>query len=326
MKLIFIFILYTVYGALSIESCNIFGYGNINIDKRYRKGCFNVVSARICDGNGILSYLGNMGGIIARSKFRLGDIYEIRLRTGQAIALETVRGRFIVDKIVSSDDISDCMRNFCHYSIHSFEKEMRDGYITLKGGHRAGFCGTAVMRNSVFENIRDISSINIRIAREVIGCGEELRDIVFDDSFRGLLIAGKPMSGKTTVLRDLCRIIGNDFKLAVIDSRGEIAAVYGGVPQNSIGQFTDVLNGYGKCEGIEIATRTLSPEFIACDEITGNPQSAKLCLNSGVKMIFTIHCGSLKQAMESNIASTGAISHIAFLGGKTGQVTKTVTI
>lgn len=281
-----------------------------------------MVSAKI-GGSDVLSYLGSLGTTIAKSKYRTGDICEIRLRAGKPIALETVRERYLLDKTVSPQEINECIKSFCNYSIHSYEKEIKNGYITLKGGHRAGFCGTAVIKEGKLEGIKDISSINLRIAREITGCGEMLSEIVFSEGFRGLLIAGKPFSGKTTVLRDLCRIIGNRSKLAIIDSRGEIGAVYGGVPQNDVGNFTDILNGYGKADGMEIATRTLSPEYIACDEITGEENSVKNCLNSGVKTVLTLHCGTSRQAEQSEIVKTGAISHIAFLGGKVGQVTQT---
>lgn len=285
-----------------------------------------MVTASISNNSGILSYLGSAGSAIAKSRYRVSEICEIRLRAGKQIALETVKGRFTLDKAVTVQDIGECIKTFCNYSLHSYEKEIKNGYITLKGGHRAGFCGTAVIKEGSLESVKDISSINLRIAREITGCGERLAGIVFGGNFRGLLIAGKPMSGKTTVLRDVCRIIGGRNKLAVIDSRGEIGAVYGGVPQNDVGTFTDILNGYGKAEGIEIATRTLSPEYIACDEITGEESSVHSCLNSGVKTLFTLHCGTPEQAKKSEIVKTGAISHIAFLDGKLGQVAEMIDI
>lgn len=285
-----------------------------------------MVTANICENESVLSYLGVLGTFIGRSKFNMRDICEIRLRAGRPIALETVRGRFLLDRIVSADDINECMKSFCHYSIHSYEKEMREGYITLKGGHRAGFCGNAVIRDNGLENVRDISSINLRIARQIYGCGELLEEIVFKDNFRGLIIGGKPMSGKTTVLRDLCRVIGNRSKLSVIDSRGEIAAVYDGVPQNDVGLFTDVLTGYEKEQGIQTAIRTLSPEYIACDEITGICDYTEICGDKGAKMIFTLHCSGINGIKESKAAKSGMISHIVFLGGKLGQITETAEI
>ena len=285
-----------------------------------------MVTAKICGTDSVLSYLGTLGTAISRSKYPISDICEIRLRTAQPIVLETTRGRFPLDRKVTSEEIADCVKSFCHYSLHSYERELREGYITLRGGHRAGFCGSAVLHENRIDTIKNISSINIRIAREITGTAEPLEQTVFSQNFKGLLIAGKPMSGKTTVLRDICRIIGNKHKLAVIDTRSEIAASYNGVPQNDVGVYTDVLNGYPRSEGIEIAVRTLSPEYIACDEITGQQEFDNLLLNSGVKLVFTAHCGDIKHAQSTQIARSGAISHIAFLGGKPGQITETLVI
>lgn len=285
-----------------------------------------MINAKICGNESVLSYLGAIGTVIGRSKYRMSDICEIRLRAGLPVVLETVRGRAVLERRPSPDEISECIKSFCHYSLHSFERELKEGYVTLKGGHRAGFCGSAVIKNGELETIKNISSINIRIAREIKGCAEQLKNIVFSENFRGLLIAGKPMSGKTTVLRDLCRMIGNEHKLAVIDTRSEIAASYEGVSRNDVGIFTDVLDGYGKQEGIEIATRVLSPEYIACDELTGETKYADLCLNSGVKIIFTAHCDAMEQAKKLPVIQTGAVSDIVMLGGRMGQVTERTVI
>ena len=285
-----------------------------------------MVQAKICGADSVLSYLGTLGTAVSRSKYHMSEVCEIRLRSGQPIVLETVRGRFPLDRKAAPEEIAECIKSFCHYSIHSYERELREGFITLKGGHRAGFCGSAVLHGCRIDTIKNISSINIRIAREITGAAEPLAETVFSEKFRGLLIAGRPMSGKTTVLRDLCRIIGNKHKLAVIDTRSEIAASYNGQPQNDIGVYTDVLNGYPRSEGIEIAVRTLSPEYIACDEITGETNFTDICLNSGVNLIFTAHCGDMAQAQNTPLVKSGAISHIAFLGGKLGQITERLVI
>lgn len=285
-----------------------------------------MVQAKICGTDSVLTYLGVLGTAISRSGYHVSDICEIRLRTGQPIVLETTRGRFLLDRKATPEEIADCIKSFCHYSLHSYERELREGFITLKGGHRAGFCGSAVLHGDRIDMVKNISSINIRIAREIPGAAEPLEQTVFDSDFRGLLIVGKPMSGKTTVLRDLCRIIGNSRKLAVIDTRSEIAATYNGVPQNDVGVHTDVLNGYPRSEGMEIAVRTLSPEYIACDEITGEHDFTTLCLGAGVKLIFTAHCGDIAQARSTPLVKSGAISHIAFLGGKPGRITERLVI
>ena len=285
-----------------------------------------MVTAKICGADSVLSYLGTLGTVISRSKYHISEICEIRLRAGQPIVLETTRGRFPLDRKVTAEEIAECIKSFCHYSLHSYERELREGFITLKGGHRAGFCGSAVLHNDHIDTVKNITSINIRIAREITGAADPLEQTVFDSKFRGLIIAGKPMSGKTTVLRDLCRIIGSRQKLAVIDTRSEIAAAYNGQPQNDIGIYTDVLNGYPRSEGMEIAIRTLSPEYIACDEITGESDFAALSLNSGVKLIFTAHWVDMDQARNTPLAKSGAISHIVLLGGRLGQITERLVL
>ena len=285
-----------------------------------------MVTAKICGADSVLSYLGALATVISRSKYHISEICEIRLRAGQPIVLETTRGRFPLDRKVTAEEIAECIKSFCHYSLHSYERELREGFITLKGGHRAGFCGSAVLHNDHIDTVKNITSINIRIAREITGAADPLEQTVFDSNFRGLIIAGKPMSGKTTVLRDLCRIIGSRNKLAVIDTRSEIAAAYNGQPQNDIGIYTDVLNGYPRSEGMEIAIRTLSPEYIACDEITGESDFAALSLNSGVKLIFTAHWVDMDQARNTPLAKSGAISHIVLLGGRLGQITERLVL
>lgn len=240
---------------------------------------------------------------------------EVRLRSGQPVTVEYDKGRFVsASGKITPAQLSRYMQALCSYSVHSCEQQLRDGCITLKGGHRAGFCGTAVIKNGRLETVKDISSINIRIAREHIGCGEECARIVYSDGFKGLLIAGAPLSGKTTMLRDLCRIVSASHKLSVVDSRGELAAAYNGTPQLDIGANTDVLNGYEKAQGILLAIRVLSPEYVACDEITGEQETIAACLHYGVKPLITAHCGDLSEALQMPAVKSGAISHVVMLG------------
>lgn len=240
---------------------------------------------------------------------------EVRLRSGQPVTVEYDKGRFVsASGKITPAQLSRYMQALCSYSVHSCEQQLRDGCITLKGGHRAGFCGTAVIKNGRLETVKDISSINIRIAREHIGCGEECARIVYSDGFKGLLIAGAPLSGKTTMLRDLCRIVSASHKLSVVDSRGELAAAFNGTPQLDIGANTDVLNGYEKVQGILLAIRVLSPEYVACDEITGEQETIATCLHYGVKPLITAHCGDLSEALQMPAVKSGAISHVVMLG------------
>ena len=228
-----------------------------------------------------------------------GNIAEIRLRTGRSACAVMTDGRTLkCSSPFSQQDITECFLELCRNSVHSFAREISEGYITLPGGHRVGFCGTAVEQCGKLSTLKDISSLNIRFAREVRGCAEELCRRAFPDGLCSLIVCGKPLSGKTTVLRDTARILGESHRVAVVDCRGEIAGVSGGVPALDIGENTDVLNGYPKGEGIMCALRSLSPEIIICDEIGGDAEEVRQCMNCGVRLIVSAHAGSIPELMS----------------------------
>lgn len=235
----------------------------------------------------------------AAAKIRLPaglDIAEIRLRAGRCAAAVTVSGKIIpCSAPFSEKDIADCFAELCRYSVHSFSREIAEGFITLDGGHRVGLCGTAVMSGGAVVSVKDISSLNIRIAREVRGCAEELYGRFFAGGLCSLLLAGRPMSGKTTLLRDLSRMLGEKYRVALIDSRNEISASVRGLPTLDVGENTDVLCGYTKPAGIMTALRSLSPDVIICDEIGDDYDAVEQCLFCGVKVIAAAHAGSLSE-------------------------------
>lgn len=229
-----------------------------------------------------------------------GQLCELRLRAGRCAVAVLSDGRMLrCSAPLTREDIEECFQELCRHSVHSFEREIAEGYITLPGGHRAGFCGTAVIRDEKLVTLRDISAINLRIAHEIKGCAEQLYRSVFSDGLHSLLIAGKPMSGKTTVLRDLSRLLGERCKTALIDCRGELAASYNGTPSLDIGENTDILTGYPKNEGIMIALRTMSPDIILCDEISGESELLKDCMNCGVRLVATIHADSVTELLSA---------------------------
>lgn len=235
----------------------------------------------------------------AAAKIRLPagtDIAEIRLRAGRCAAAVTVSGKIIpCSAPFSEKDIADCFAELCRYSVHSYSREIAEGFITLDGGHRVGLCGTAVMSGGAVVSVKDISSLNIRIAREVRGCAEELYGRFFAGGLCSLLLAGRPMSGKTTVLRDLSRMLGEKYRVALIDSRNELSASVRGLPTLDVGENTDVLCGYTKSAGIMTALRSLSPDVIICDEIGDDFDAVEQCLFCGVKVIAAAHAGSLSE-------------------------------
>jgi stage III sporulation protein AA len=241
-------------------------------------------------------------------------IQEIRLRVSRPVTVwadgesKTLNRRgglslFEADGVIASrQDINSAFESICEYSIHSFQREISEGFITLAGGHRVGLCGTWVTRPES-GTVKYISGLNFRIAREVKDCALGLYNSVFAGGLKNLLIAGAPMSGKTTVLRDLCRLLGRKYKLSVIDERGELAACVNGVPQNSIGLNADAFDGYGKRHGIETAIRSMSPQMIICDEIGGAEDLAAIEYAgvSGVKIAAAIHAEDIGDIIKKGV-------------------------
>ena len=291
--------------------------------------------------------LTNFNPFIRTSLMKIPDkiknnIQEICIRINSSIIIFTQNKSYFVGKngeitpedpknlLISQNDILETMKILCNFSIYSYQNQIKEGFITLKGGHRVGISGTAVINNNEIINISDISSINFRISREVLGCSDRIFD-KFGLNIGGTLIIGPPSSGKTTILRDMARRLSTSFeadkliKVSIIDERREIAASYQGVPQRDIG-FSDVLSGFPKAEGIIRAIRTLSPKIIICDEIGGieDAEAIKKSLNSGVGIIASIHAKSTDEMANSfrikNILSSGAIKRAVLLDSNPGKI------
>lgn len=224
------------------------------------------------------------------------ELAEIRLRAGRPCVCVSVSGETTVcsDK-KTAEDIAECFAEICRYSVYSFESEIAEGFITLDGGHRVGICGTAVLKNGKIASIKDISGLNIRIAHQKLGCADELYARVFSRGLHSLLLGGKPLSGKTTMLRDLARRLGERHRVVLIDTRGELSASVRGTPSFDIGLNTDALCGVEKSDGIFLSLRSLSPEIIICDEIGNDSEAIERAMFCGVKLIASAHADSLAQ-------------------------------
>ena len=230
---------------------------------------------------------------------------EIRLRADRAaVLIFSDRTEFLTSSgrltsfyseglfTLSRQEIEDIFMKMCNYSVHSLTENIAEGFITLEGGCRIGVYGTAVVRDGKITSVRNIEGINIRVPAEYRGCAQPIYNRLFYSRIPNTVICGPPMSGKTTVLRDLSRLISDEGmkKVAVIDERSELSG-------GDLGFNTDILKNYPKAQGIGIAVRTLSPDVIICDEIGTLCEAQELCslVNSGVKFIVTMHCSDLTE-------------------------------
>ena len=278
----------------------------------------------------ILHYFkGNVHSAVSQiPEFLFDEIQEIRLRVNKPLSVMcsfktsyiTSNGNLTCNPTntvtVSEQELNQCFEAVCQYSVHSFKREISEGFVTLKGGHRVGLCGTTVIHDNTIEHIKNISSLNFRISHQIKGCAEKLYKEVFSNGLCNILITGAPMSGKTTLLRDLTRILGNNYKTSVIDERGEIAAAWNGIPQNDVGINTDVFDGYPKFEGISTAIRVMSPQIIVCDEIGGEKDMkvVKHASYCGVYVVATIHASDMSELTERT--GTDVFDKIVFLSDK----------
>ena len=235
---------------------------------------------------------------------------EIRIRIGQPIEFcygkencyffhgegETYRA--------AKEDLEEMLDYISNYSLYAYQEEVKQGYITIEGGHRIGMIGQAVTEQGKITGMNPITFLNFRIAHECPGCGEEVLPYLWDgESIYNTLFLSKPGGGKTTYLRDCIRLLSTGdetrkgLKVCVVDERSEIGACHMGIPQNNLGPRTDVLDGCGKAEGMLLLLRTMSPQVIAADELGQEEDflAVEQAVNSGSRVLGTIHAGGLQE-------------------------------
>lgn len=230
------------------------------------------------------------------------SIEEIRFRLGKPLRIRTSRKDIKCDYLIDEKDIRDTLEFATNHSAYAYGEEIRDGYITVEGGHRIGICGKTVYENNEIKTIRNISALNIRVAHDVKGCSCGIVEhLINNGDVLNTLIISTPGCGKTTLIRDITRIISDKgINVSVVDERSEIAACYHGKPQNDVGECTDVMDSCPKKHGMIMMVRSMSPDVIVIDEVGSNDDAVAMeyAINSGCSVIATIHGSSIKQVRE----------------------------
>ena len=239
------------------------------------------------------------------------NIEEIRLRNNRPVVIRTGLKNMILEHIVTTEELLETFQNVCEHSIYSYQKQICEGFITIKGGHRVGITGNCAIENGKIININYISSLNFRIAKERKGCSNKILNYIIDNGeILNTLIISRPGCGKTTMLRDLVRNISSGVSqynltpktCGVVDERGEIASMYKGIPQNDVGILSDVIDNVSKSDGMKMLVRSMSPDVIICDEIGSyeDMEAIEYAMCSGVKGIFTAHGNNLVDLLNNN--------------------------
>jgi len=228
---------------------------------------------------------------------------EFRLRAGRGLTIACGDAEKLITNgqglSVYQSDLDMVLEIATQSSVHTAFERLRNGFVTVRGGHRIGICGTAVLREGEIRTISPVSSLAIRIAREVKGAGEPLLPLLIDKgAFRSTLIVSVPGAGKTTLLRDIVRCLSGGLsnvirplRVGLADERSEVAAMYQGVPQMDVGAHTDVLDGCPKAAAMMMLLRGLNPHVLASDEITAPEDVSALegASNCGVSLLATAH-------------------------------------
>ena len=226
------------------------------------------------------------------SKSYIAPPEEIRIRRGKHIHIYAIGTETQTPYIAGDQLMQGILDRVTQRSPYAVADMLRCGFLILPGGHRVGVCGTGVYKDGSIRTLRDISSLNFRIARQINGVATESAREIWKQQQSTLLI-GPPCSGKTTMLRDLIRQLSDRFcqRIAVIDERMELAACVNGEMQFHLGNRTDILSGTQKAEGIELVLRSMSPFWIALDEITAykDVEAMISASYSGVKFLATAH-------------------------------------
>ena len=273
--------------------------------------------------------------MIERRKISYDKLQEIRLRIGKPIIVISDNIEWVMREGIEKEEFMEILEYICKYSLYAFENELKQGFITIEGGHRVGISGQVYVENGEVKNFKNITSMNIRISHEILHCADRILPyITQEEHVLNTLIVSPPRCGKTTLLRDLVRQVsdGNSYikgcTVGVVDERSEIGGCHLGIPQNQVGMRTDVLDACPKSKGMMMLVRSMAPSVIAVDELGGaeDVHAMEYAMNCGCKFLATIHGKSMeeirKKPLFENLVKEHCFDRYVVLGNhnQIGQI------
>lgn len=282
--------------------------------------------------------------ILQQAEADFSKVQEIRLRVGAPLLVVYENREYYVTRsgalgttdrdahVVTRDELRETMEYISSYSLYAFEEELRQGFITIQGGHRIGVAGRTVVEDKHVRAMKNISFINVRLSHQIPGCADQVMPYLYDNAtgqVQHTLIVSPPRCGKTTLLRDIIRQLSTGSQghggvtVGVVDERSELGACHQGVPQNDLGIRTDILDCCPKAGGMMMLIRTMSPQVIAVDEIGSREdmEAIEYVMNCGCRLVATVHGSSMddirqKPVLREMVKERMFDRYIVLSGGK----------